>query len=182
MLNKRQSGFTLIELVTTLAVATVLISMAIPGVNTFLMNSRQSSSINNFVSAMHLARSAAVTKNTRITICVSSDGADCDSSDWDQGWIVFTDTNSNQSVDAGEVIIGAGGATTGLTIESSEFARFLMYRPNGRVMNATVNANSGEFTVCDSRGNDHVRVIIVDSAGRPRLSETKSDGSNPSCP
>lgn len=181
MLNKRHIGFTLIELVTTLAVATVLISMAVPGVNTFLMNSRQSSSVNELVSAMHLARSTAVTKNTRITVCISSDGDDCENGNWNQGWIVFTDTDSDQSVDAGEVIIGAGGAIRGLTIESTEFSRFFMYRPNGRVMNATVNANSGEFIVCDSRGVEHVRVIIVDSAGRPRLSETKSDGSDPSC-
>lgn len=181
MLSKRQLGFTLIELVTTLGVATILISMAIPGVNTFLMNSRQSSSVNELVSAMHLARSAAVTKNTRITVCVSSDGSNCDSSDWDQGWIVFADADSDQSVDAGEVIIGAGAAITGLAIESSEFARFFMYRPNGRVMNTTVNANSGAFTVCDSRGSAHARVIILDSAGRPRLSDTQADGSDPSC-
>ncbi|MCH7854998.1 MAG: GspH/FimT family pseudopilin [Proteobacteria bacterium] len=181
MLSKRQIGFTLIELVTTLAVSTMLIAMAVPGVNTFLMNSRQSSGVNNLVSAMHLARSTAITKNTRITVCVSSDGEDCDNSDWNQGWIVFADADADQTVDPGEIILGAGAGVTGLTIESTEFSKFFMYRPNGRVMNATVNANSGEFIVCDSRGDEHVRVIIVDSAGRPRLSETRSDGSAPSC-
>ncbi len=181
MLNRKQRGFTLIELITTLGVATVLISMAVPGVTVFLLNSRQSSSINEFVSTMHLARSAAITKNERVTVCASSNGVTCENVGWDRGWILFGDTDSDQTVDAGEVIIGTGPAIEGLTIESSEFARYFMYRPNGRVMNATINANSGEFTVCDSRGAEHARVIIMDLAGRPRLSDVEADGSDPSC-
>jgi type IV fimbrial biogenesis protein FimT len=181
MLNRKQRGFTLIELVTTLGVATVLISMAVPGVSIFLLNSRQSSSVNQLVAAMHLARSAAVTKNERVTVCASSDGSTCGNVEWDSGWILFGDPDSDQTVDAGEIIIGTAPAIEGLTIESSEFARYFMYRPNGRVMNATINANSGEFTVCDTRGAEHARVIIMDVAGRPRLSEVEADGGDPSC-
>ena len=181
MSNRKQRGFTLIELVTTLGVATILISMAVPGINVFLLNSRQSSSVNELVSAMHLARSSAITKKSRFTICASSAGATCENVEWDRGWILFGDTDSDQTVDVGEIIVGTGAAIDGLTIESSEFARYFMYRPNGRVMNATINANAGEFTICDTRGAGHARVVILDVAGRPRLSETESDGSAPSC-
>lgn len=174
-------GFTLIELVTTIAVASILLSIAIPGVERFTLNARQSGAINEFVSAMHLARNTAITTNERITVCASGDGADCESVAWDRGWIVFVDNDRDQDVDGDDTIIGTGAAIEGLEIDSGQFSRFFMYRPNGRVMNATVDANSGEFTVCDLRGDAHAKVVIMDLAGRPRLSATLADGSAPSC-
>jgi hypothetical protein len=56
-----------------------------------------------------------------------------------------------------------------------------MYRPNGRVMTTSATGNSGQFTVCDTRGSDHAKVLIVDLSGRPRLSKTLANGSSPSC-
>jgi hypothetical protein len=68
-----------------------------------------------------------------------------------------------------------------LTIQSSQFPTFIMYRPNGRVMNASLNGSSGSFTVCDRRGADYAKVMIIDLSGRPRLSRTLVDGSAPAC-
>jgi type IV fimbrial biogenesis protein FimT len=130
---------------------------------------------------MHLARNTAIMANTRVTVCASEAGENCQSVGWDNGWIVFADTNSNQLVDGDEQIIGTSDAVDGLTIQSGDFSRFLMYRPNGRIMNNSINGNSGEFTVCDYRGIGHAKVVIVDLSGRPRLSETDSDGAAPSC-
>jgi Tfp pilus assembly protein FimT len=100
---------------------------------------------------------------------------------WDQGWIVFGDRDSDQSVDGNEVITAASDGIEGLSIESSEFDQFLMYRPNGRVMNSSVNGNSGQFTVCDGRGDAYAKVLILDLSGRPRVSKHLADGSAPSC-
>jgi len=174
-------GFTLIELMIAVGLTALLLSMAIPALDSFTTNARQTSAINDFVSSMHVARSTAVTTNFRVTVCASSGGSNCEAVSWDQGWIVFGDRDSDQSVDGDEVISAASAGIDGLSIQSSEFGQFLMYRPNGRVMNSSVNGNSGQFTVCDDRGDQYAKVLIFDLSGRPRLSKHLADGSSPSC-
>jgi len=178
---KRETGFTLIELMFVLAVAAILMSVAVPALQMFSTNSKQTSAINDFVSSMHLARNTAITTNARVTMCASSNASSCESVTWDKGWILFRDANSNQTIDGTDAIIGTGSPGNGLNIASTQYAEFMMYRPNGRVMNASVGTNTGEFTVCDDRGSGHSKVVIVNLSGRPKLSKTLADGSSPTC-
>lgn len=176
-----QKGFTLIELMVAIALAALLLSLGVPALNQFTTNARQTSAINDFVASIHMARNTAVTTNARVTVCASSDGAACEAVPWNQGWIVFSDRNSNQLVDGADAIITSSGEADGLAMQSGEFGLALQYRPNGRVTNAGANGNSGQFTVCDDRGPDYAKVIIVDLSGRPRLSKTMADGGAPDC-
>ena len=178
---RQERGFTLIEMMVAIGLTALLVSMAVPALNLFVSNARQTGAVNDFVSSMHLARSTAVTTNTRVTVCASSSGASCQPVDWDQGWIVFADLDSDQALDADEVVLSQSTGDGELSIVSNEFSRFVMYRPNGRVMNASVNGNSGQFTVCDDRGSGHAKVLIIDLSGRPRVSESMADGSTPAC-
>ena len=177
----RKTGFTLIELMIAIALVAILLATAVPALDDFTNNSRQTGAINDFVSAMHLARNTAITTNSRVTMCPSAAGANCEVTGWDSGWIVFRDANSNGNLDGGETIVTASIGVVGLTIQSGEFPQFLMYRPNGRAMTIAVTGNSGEFSVCDNRGADHAKVILVDLSGRPRLSKYSADGSAPDC-
>ena len=178
---QRQNGFTLIELMISVGLTGLLLSMAVPALDIFVSNARQTGAINDFVSSIHQARSVAVTTNQRVTICPSSNGTNCEAVGWNNGWIVFADPDSDRNVDNDETVIATKAAVDGLTLQSGEFATFLMYRPNGRVMNASLNGSSGAFTVCDDRGADYAKVMIIDLSGRPRLSKTMADGSVPSC-
>ena len=178
---KRQKGFTLIELMTTIGIGAVLVSMAVPGMQTVAMNSKQRSGVNELISAMHMARNTAITTNSRVTLCASSNGTSCQSVPWNDGWIVFADLDSNQAVNGAEVVLRAGAEASGLDISSSQFSRFLMYRPSGRVMNASTATNVGEFTICDGRGSDHLRIVAIELSGRPRLTEYSTLGLTPSC-
>jgi type IV fimbrial biogenesis protein FimT len=178
---RQENGFSLIELVIAVGLTGLLLSMAVPALDIFVANARQTGAINDFVSSIHQARSTAVTTNARVTICPSAGGNNCEAVGWNNGWIVFSDPDSDRNVDIGERILAASGPVDGLTIQSAEFATFLMYRPNGRVMNASLNGSSGAFTVCDSRGADYAKVMILDLSGRPRLSKAMADGSAPSC-
>jgi type IV fimbrial biogenesis protein FimT len=178
----RQKGFTLLELLTTVGVATVLVSVAVPSFTNLTLNSRRASSINELVGALHFARNSAVTRNERVTVCASSNGTACAAVGWNEGWVVFADGNGNQSVDFGETVFRAGAEVQGISVVSSEFPNFFIYRPNGRVMGAAAATNSGDFTICDRRGAEYANVVIVDMSGRPRLSKTMIDGSDPSCP
>jgi len=178
---RKECGFTLIEMMVGIGLAALLLSMAVPALDLFVSNARQTGAINDFVSSMHIARSAAVTTNSRVTVCASSSGNNCEAVSWDQGWIVFSDLDSDQSLDVNESIITQSAGIDGISIQSGEFGQFVMYRPNGRVMNASITGNSGQFTVCDSRGSDRAKVLIVDLSGRPRLSKYLADGSTPVC-
>jgi type IV fimbrial biogenesis protein FimT len=178
---QRQNGFTLIELMIAVGLTGLLLSMAVPALDIFVSNARQTGAINDFVSTIHQARSTAVTTNTRVTICPSSGGTNCEAVGWNNGWIVFTDADSDRNVDTGERIVASSGTVDGLIIDSSQFATFVTYRPNGRVLNAALNGSSGAFTVCDNRGASYAKVMIIDLSGRPRISKTMADGSTPSC-
>jgi len=166
----------------TLMVAAVLITVAVPSFTTLSLNSKRVSSINELITAMHFARSSAVTRNARVTVCTSSNGTACEAVAWDRGWVIFSDDNGNQIVDFGETVFRSGSEVGDFSFVSTEFSNFFIYRPNGRVMAAVVTTNSGNFTFCDRRGAAYARVVVIELAGRPRLSETMSDGSVPTCP
>lgn len=174
-------GFTLIELMIAVGLTGLLLSLAVPALDQFTTSARSTGAVNDFVSSLHVARSTAVTTNFRTTVCASAGGANCEAVSWDQGWIVFTDRDSDQAVDNDETIVSTSDGIDGLSILSGEFGQFLMYRPNGRVMTSSANGNSGQFTVCDSRGSEYAKVLIVDLSGRPRMSKYLADGTPPSC-
>jgi len=178
---RRDSGFTLIELMIAVALVAILLATAVPALDDFTNDARQTGAINDFISSIHIARNTAITTNSRVTMCASASGANCEAASWDSGWIVFADLNSNGSLDAGETIASASAAVDGLNIQSGEFPAALMHRPNGRAMTNALTGNSGEFTVCDFRGAEHAKVILVELSGRPRMSETKANGTSPSC-
>lgn len=177
----RERGFTLVELMTILGVAAVLLTVATPALQQFTNNSRQTGGINDFISSMHIARNTAITTNARVTMCASEGGATCEAVAWNQGWIVFTDQNSNRLVDGGDRIIGASSGIRGLAIQSGEFPSFLVYRPTGRAMTVSVTGNSGQFTICDDRGASHAKAVIMDLSGRPRTSKYSMTGTPLTC-
>ncbi len=166
---------------TTIAVASVLITVALPGMQSFRLNSHLTGEINEMISVMHLARNTAITTNSRVTLCASSNGITCEAVAWDKGWIAFVDQDSDQFVDVDETILRAGAKADGLRISSGEYSSFLMYRPNGRVMRNVVSENTGQFTFCDRRGTEHAKGIILDLSGRPRVADNDSFGVTLSC-
>ena len=178
---RRDDGFTLIELMIAIALVGILLATAVPALDDFTNDARQTGSINDFISSIHVARNTAITTNSRVTMCASASGTNCELASWDSGWIVFGDLNSNGSVDASETIVSASAAVEGLDILSGEFPAALMYRPNGRAMTGALTGNSGEFAVCDFRGAAHAKVILIELSGRPRMSETKANGAPATC-
>lgn len=84
-----QFGFTLIELMVTIAVSAVLIMVAVPSFNDAILNSKLTGNANNLLSSIQVARSEAIKRNTVVLMCRSADGKTCATTGgWEQGWVV----------------------------------------------------------------------------------------------
>jgi len=177
-----QRGYTLVELMVAIGVLTILGTVALPGMENILLNNSRVSLTNEFSSSLQMARSEAATRNQRVTMCASSNGTSCGSaSAWKNGWIIFNDVDLSGGPDADELIIKDVRSDGEIDIVPDAFSAAITYRPNGRAMADTIAENTGEFIFCDRRGAEHARVLIVGSNGRPQLSETSADGSEPEC-
>lgn len=106
---RREFGFTLIELMVTLVVLGVVLGVAIPSFNDQIRNNKSVTLGSDFVSALSFARTEAVKRANRVSICPSIDKATCaNASDWAKGWIVFVDSAVSDSA-ASPVIASTAG-------------------------------------------------------------------------
>ncbi len=89
---KKHTGFTLVELMVTIAIIGVLLIVGLPSLKAFMQGNQLVASTNELISAFHVARSEAIKRNTTVTICESTDGTSCATTgNWEDGWIVFVD-------------------------------------------------------------------------------------------
>jgi type IV fimbrial biogenesis protein FimT len=89
---KLQKGFTLIELMVTLAVLAVAVGIAAPSFKSQVLNNRSVTLGSDLVTALNFARVEAVKRGARVSICPSTDGATCiGGTQWAKGWMVFVD-------------------------------------------------------------------------------------------
>ena len=106
-MKNRQKGFTLTELIVVSAIVAILLGIAIPSYKYISTSYRMSAEVNGLLGDLQFARSEALKEGNGVTACVSNDGATCTGGggSWSAGWIVFSDPNSNATVDGGERLL-----------------------------------------------------------------------------
>lgn len=134
-----QTGLTAIESMTVLAIVAVLSAVAVPSFGPMIEGNRLATRANNFIGDVQLARYEAIKHGLPVTMCVSTDSKTCtDSTDWQKGWLVFTDTNHNQTVDGDDAVLrqqpgwdGRDALTPGGDVAALTFSRdgFVMNLP-----------------------------------------------------
>jgi type IV fimbrial biogenesis protein FimT len=100
------AGFTLLELMVTLTIAAILLSIGVPSFRYVTTANRASSEINALLGDMQLARAEALKEGVYVTICASTDGATCaGATAWNTGWIVFTDAPPLTTLEPGDRLV-----------------------------------------------------------------------------
>lgn len=153
--TKNISGFTLIELVVTIAVASILAVVAIPNFRTLLQNNRMTTHVNELLSDVNFARSEAIKRRSNVTICSSTTGTACTGGNWRDGRIIM---------DASAVILRVRGpfetSTDTLTTTGPDP---LIFDRSGGIPLAT------SFTFCDARGASYGKLLNLNTIGQPNL-------------
>jgi type IV fimbrial biogenesis protein FimT len=113
--KERNGGFTLFELMVTISVAAVIVSVGVPAFTSFIQNNRATTHTNDLVTALNLARSEATRRGAAVTVCSSTDASTCNGDDdWSTGWVVRSAAGDvlrvwpERSGGAGVVSAGAG--------------------------------------------------------------------------
>ncbi len=177
---RKHSGFTLIELLITLSVLAILVGLVAPGFTSFIKNNRLSSQINTLIGTIHLARAEAANRRTGITLCASDNGANCNTTSWEKGWILFSDKdvdNVIDSADGDELLLYQEPLAGGNTLRASGFdgtgLGVLQYSITGFIL--STDPSPGTFTLCDDRGTGFAKAIVVNISGVSRLAVDEND-------
>jgi type IV fimbrial biogenesis protein FimT len=149
----------------TLSIGAILIGVAVPSFETFVLNARQRADINSFFTAIQLARSETSKRGRPVVLCKTRDLRRCGQNDirYDAGWMVFVNLDDRRPLERSD----AEPLLTSWTPKSEgpihanrtefEFRAFRRRSTNGTV------------TFCDRRGAPSARAVIVSYTGRPRI-------------
>jgi type IV fimbrial biogenesis protein FimT len=155
-------GFTLIELMVTLSIAAILLTVAVPNFIVFVQNNRLATQANDLVTMLNYARSEAVKRNQNIGVCSSTTGTSCaGSTTWDTGLIVFVDSNKDGTWNAGETVLQVRQAMEGSNTLRAGAQTSISYQANGFLASP-----NDTFRLCDTRGQQSMRAIALSLQGR----------------
>lgn len=174
----RQLAFTLVELLITLAVLTVLISVGLPAFTGTIQNSQRTAQTNEMIATLYNARTEAIKRNGRVTVCKTTDAMAAEPAcntnaapAWDAGWIVFVDDDGSGTREVGEEVLQVHGPTEGSLDLSpracdADIQLYISYTARGVTRTAAGNPQTGRLHVLDGRGINHARDIVLSPTGR----------------
>lgn len=171
---KKLKGFTLIELMVTVLIGVILLTIAAPSFMSTIERNRVTTQTNEFVTTFNLARLEAIKRGSPVSVCVSTDGASCAATgNWAGGWMIFSDRNGNGVVDgtncgpaaADDCVLRVWGALSNTNVDILN--QIVTYNPDGRQTGVafTLGIQSAHCT-----GNQRSQ-IVINVTGRPEATE-----------
>ncbi|MFT4872316.1 GspH/FimT family pseudopilin [Congregibacter sp.] len=178
-----QSGFTLIELMMVLILVAILLALSGPSFQASLQRNRLQTAVNSIATALSFARAEAVIRSEPVALCPTVDTASCSGSNWETGWLIFVDNGaggggaeSDGSLNGSEELLRIGEpAGQGVTVRTVNFPSpaNIVFQDSGRVLQNI----SGTVTICDARGVNDARALIVEVSGQARRAvDTDANG------
>lgn len=182
---KRQTGFTIVEMLVTMVIAVILATVGVPSMVETVRNNRIATTTNQYIATIYAARAEAIKRNVPVSICASANSTAASPScgggaGYEDGWVVFAEVGAGEpdgTIDDDDIVLRvnesvrgeAAPAAPSITIRGQgNFVNRVSFRPNGLIQNAL----GGTLTVCDSRGASKARRIVLAASGRTRLDDS----------
>jgi type IV fimbrial biogenesis protein FimT len=168
--KKSNRGFTMIELLVTVAILAIVTAIGIPGFVEIINDSRLTTNANQLVASLNLARSEAIKRSTKVYVAnIGNQGRN-----WDNGWLIFIDENTNSIFDEDtDTLLKTYPALTNKdTLRvGRNINNWIAYKPSGLYETSTGRLNDS-FRLCTVDEDEKVsRAIIVNSIGRARVTK-----------
>jgi type IV fimbrial biogenesis protein FimT len=161
MPSARQAGFTLIELLVVVTVAVVLISLALPDFRQSIRSNRVSTTTNEVLASLSLARTEAIKGVGVAGVCPSSDGTTCaGTTEWEGGWVIWrTDATAGGTV---QTVVRYVQAKEGSSVTGP--ADGVEFNVQGRTVDGAARVG-----VAPAEGDGPARCVMVNAAGQTRI-------------
>ncbi len=163
--RSRQTGVSLIELLVGCLIIAVLVQLAIPSFQALSVRSIRNATARLLIADLNWSRTEALANSTRLYLCPGQNSDRCrTSTDWSQGWTVFSDQNHNGQLDLGEILL-----LRTLPLNNSISVHFrkpgyLFYKNDGSAW------PNGTFRICTAGSKVPPLLVIVYRTGRARTS------------
>jgi type IV fimbrial biogenesis protein FimT len=178
MKNVRYRGFSLIEMMIALVVLGVLLMVSAPAFRELIQNNRMLTHVYEMRAALNNSRSEALAQRKGVTFCRSNDGEAC-GGNWNEGYIAFTDSDGDGTVDdpndpdGDQIFIAKLIDADSLDITYSN-GNMVQFNSRGYAIGPG-GSTSGTFTICDYRGAEDASGVIVTAGGIVRAADDPND-------
>ncbi len=165
MISRKVSGFTLIELMVTVAVLAILVAIALPSFKNMIRSGRIATTTNEMLASLSFARVEAIKNAHGAGVCASTAGSSCDGEDWGSGWLIWADSNGNGAFDAGEDVLRFSAMTP--QIQGAEDDLVVSFDGRGRRRSLAAQAIVLRPEECD--GQELQRTISINQTGQTKV-------------
>lgn len=157
---KKQSGFSIIELMFTMTIAGVLLAVGVPAFGDLVKNNRISTDTNKIISSLRYARGEAISRDTTVAMVPIVAGTN-----WTEGWQIRLDVDGNGTfTDAGDTVLRSIDRVNDSSLISDGGVTQIVFNSGGDVTAASVTTLTLQANVCTDNDN-HIRAISVSLSG-----------------
>lgn len=172
--SRHATGFTLVELMVTIAVLAILLAIGIPSFAALIASNRLTSATNELVAALQTGRTEAIRRNARITVCPAAPTDNGCSGAWRDGWIAFIDQTRGSAPapeSANDILFRGGPLPSGIVaVANAPLSSYASFTADGFSSQLGGGFLAGTLRVCSTSTaltNDRrARDLVLIASGR----------------